>query len=189
MNRYLIGFLACVGLAILLAILLFTGGSGKKSPIIPVKPVTPLTSYANTDAQVRMVVSGPITAPQNFNTGIITVDRNTTSFDLIQGYDGNVINSKIYNNSENSYQNFLYALHYAGFTQSMKAAVPSNIGLCSTGDRYDFYLIENGNNILHTFMTSCSASPRSFAGNFGLVNTLFERQIPDLSTLTANTNF
>ncbi|MHB1864923.1 MAG: hypothetical protein ACYCPS_02020 [Candidatus Saccharimonadales bacterium] len=183
MNRYVIGLLACIGLAILLAILLFTGGH-KAAP----SNVVSLPSYANTNAQVKLVQDGPIVAPQNHNTMIITVDQYTANFQLIQGYNGNVISSKIYNNSENSFKNFLYALYYAGFSQGMASNYKNDLGLCSTGDRYDFYLTENGQTLQHYWITGCSSNPKTFNGNFGLTMHLFETQIPDFNNLTSNAN-
>lgn len=186
MRRYLIGFLAMIGLGILLLVLLFGGGS---KPNKPTKPVTILPDYANTNAQVSVDIDGPIVAPSNHNSAIITVDQNDINFSLIQGYDGNVIASKDYNNSENSFRNFLYAIYYAGFSVSVKSNYSSSIGICPMGDRYDFYLTENGNTLQHTWITNCGNDTKTFGGNFGVTLQLFQKQVADYDTLTETANF
>lgn len=185
MNRYIIGFLAVIGLALLLIILLFTGGHKTITP----SKVKSLPYYANTSAQVKMIVDGPIVAPQNHNSVVITVSQYNATIDLIQGYDGNVISTRSYPNTENSFKNFLYALYYAGFSQSISSPYPSDIGLCSTGERYDLYLILNGNTLEHSWITSCNSYPKTFNGNLDLNVSLFNDQIPDYYSLTNRLSF
>jgi hypothetical protein len=184
MNRYIIGSLAFIGLVILLVVILFTGGGSPKKTI-----PAPLYSYANSQAYVQMVVDGPIVAPQNHNSVKITINRNSANFELIQGYNGHVISSKTFSNSENSFRNFLYALYYAGYSNgTVNSQYPSDIGLCPTGDRYDMYLVNNGNIITHYWVTNCSNTPKTYNGNFGLTLLLFNRQIPNIGTLSQNAN-
>ncbi len=186
MNRYLIGILAFLGLAIVLMVLLLTGGH--KSPTTHSIPPT-LQSYANTDAYVQLFIDGPIVAPVNHNALSITVSQYNASFALYQGYQGNVINYKIYNNDENSFRNFLATLYYAGFMDGRKVQYSSNIGLCPKGDKYDLYLNYDGQTIEHYWTTSCSDITSSFAGNMELTLTLFNDQIPNLQSLTQHANF
>ena len=128
MNRYLIGILAFLGLAIVLIVLLLTGGGHKSVPTHSVPPT--LQSYASTDAYVQLFIDGPIVAPENHNALSITISQYDASFALYQGYQGNVVGYKIYNNDQNSFRNFLAALNYAGFTDGRKVQYSSNIGLC-----------------------------------------------------------
>jgi hypothetical protein len=185
MGRYFIAALAFIGLAVLLIILLFSGHGGSKTA--PPKPLD-LVSYANTNAEVELIVDGPIVAPQNHNSAVTIVNQNSITFNLVQGYNGNIVASKVYNNSQNSYRNFLYAIYYAGFTSQIKSTYASDIGLCSTGDRYDFYLINNGQTLFHSWTTNCSGSGRTFNGSLALMQGLFQGQVPDLETLTENSN-
>ena len=183
MNRYVIGALALVGLTILL-ILILAGGHRR----VPAPQVKSLPSYAYTNSEVSVVVAGPIVAPQNHNEARIVISKNSSVFTLYQGYDGDVIDSKIFNNTQNSYSNFLYALYYAGFGKSINTTIPNNKGLCSTGNRYDFYLKNNGQTVGHAWATDCTATPNSFGGNLGRTMSLFEAQIPQINTYTQNAN-
>ncbi len=182
MNRYIIGILAVIGLGIILFILLFS--SHNTTP--PAKPVKLLPSYANTNAQVKMIVDGPIVAAQNHNSVVVTVSQYTATFDLIQGYDGNVIASKIFNNSQNSFKAFLYALYYAGYSNGVSSSYPSDIGLCPAANRYDFYLTLNGETLQHYWFTNCGQ--KTYNGNFGLTLYLFNGQIPNIIQMVNGAN-
>ncbi|HEY1644916.1 MAG TPA: hypothetical protein VGF75_00845 [Candidatus Saccharimonadales bacterium] len=184
MNRYIIGALAFLGLAILLIVLLFTGGGGKKT-IAPTEPS--LVSYADTNAVVKLVVDGPVVAPEDHNSVDVSVSQNSASVEVFQGYNGEVIASKTYNNTENSFKNFLYSLYYAGYSKGGTSPYTSDIGLCSTGRTYDLYLTNNGQTLQHYWQTDCSG-PKTFDGNLGLTITLFEKQIPNISNIIANAN-
>lgn len=188
MNRYIIGFLAFIGLGILLTVLLIGGGSNNKVQQHATTKPKLLYDYANTSAEVKMVIDGPIVSPEKHNSVVVTVGQNSANFELIQGYDGNVISSKSYNNTENSYRNFLYAIYYAGFSDGVKSNVSSDIGLCASSDRYDFYLI-NGSRILkHYWTTNCGGDPRTFGGLLNTVISLFRKQIPDYNQLSQQAN-
>src|SRR5438309_4401312 len=110
--RYFIAFAATLGLLFLLLFLLLRGG-GK--PALPQTHKT-LDSYATTDAQAQLTIDGPINADQEHRAVRITVDRDSVTFEQIQGYQGNVINMQTFGSNENAYVNFLLALEHAGFT-------------------------------------------------------------------------
>jgi hypothetical protein len=186
MNKYVIGILAFLGLAIVLIVLLVTGGGHKATPT-----VTPpnLQSYANTDAYVQLFIDGPIVAPEDHNALSITVNQYSISFALYQGYQGNVINYQLYNNDENSFQNFLASLYYAGFMDGRTVPYANNLGLCATGDKYDLYLNYDGQTIEHYWTTSCSNIISSYTGNMAATLDLFNAQIPNIKTITQTANF
>ena len=187
MNRYIIGVLACIGLAILLIILLFTGGHKAATPTHTGVQTMLLPDYSSTSADVKMVIDGPITAPQTHNSVVVTVSQSDIDFQLIQGYDGDVISSKIFNNSQNSFYNFLAAIYYAGYSDGGKVNYTTDAGLCALGERYDFYLTENGQNLQHYWATSCGG-PKSYDGNLAQTLTLFQRQVPNYGQLLNNAN-
>lgn len=183
MNRYIIGALALIGLTILLILILTTGHRR-----VPAPQAESLPSYSNSNSEVSVTIAGPIVAPQNYNEATIAINQNSSSFTLYQGYDGHVIDTQVFNNTQNSYKNFLYALYYAGFEKTINTSIPSNNGLCPTGNRYDFYLRNNGSVVSHTWVTNCSATPQSFGGSLGLTLGLFEAQIPQINNYTRNAN-
>src|SRR6202035_2269559 len=110
--RYFISFLVAIGLIILLIFLIFHGG-GK--PAVPNTTKT-LSSYANTDAQVRLTIDAPVNAPQDHQQIQITVDRNAITYDQLKGYDGSVVNQQTFPNSNSGFATFLLSLQHANFT-------------------------------------------------------------------------
>jgi hypothetical protein len=183
MMRYYVGFLVTVGLLVLLIFLLFHGG-GKVS--VPTTSL-PLSSYANTSAEVRLTIDGPINANQDHQQVQITANQNLVTFDQFQGYDGTVVNQQQFVNTENAYTAFLYALQLNGFTEGNTSSALSNEqGHCATGERYTLELIQGGNDLEHFWATNCPNVVRSFNGNLPLMLTLFEAQVPNYQTLVKN---
>lgn len=178
MMRYVVGFLVTIGLIILLIVLLFSGGSGPAQKV----PGSgkPLASYASTDAAVRLTIDGPINAEQNHRQIQITIDRNNSVMNVIQGYNGNVINTLSYSNTQAGYSAFLHSLQLINFTQgdTSNSALKSEAGHCAIGQRYIVQLIQNDQDIQRYWATSCNG-PHTYEGNMQLTLELFQQQIPD----------
>ena len=184
--RYYVGLSVTVILIILLIFLLFHGGSKPNAPTLSM----PLHSYANTDAEVRMTIDGPINANQDHQQVQITANQNVVTFDQFQGYDSTVVNQQQFANSVNAYSAFLYALALNGFTEgSSDSALSSEQGHCAQGDRYVFELIQGGNDLERYWATSCPKVAVSFEGNLTVILSLFEAQVPNYQTLTKNVIF
>lgn len=183
--RYFIGFLVTIGLLITLILLLLGGGGNKGKP----NTVKSLASYASTDASVRLTIDGKINADQTHQAVQITVNNSDVTYEQIQGYQGNVVNSKDYANNENAYSNFLYALGRAGFTRGDNSkALANEKGYCPLGQRYIFELIDNGQDIERYWATSCG-NPKTYKGDIGVTLSLFQLQVPDYPDLTQNVSF
>jgi hypothetical protein len=159
MRRYFIGLLVVAGLLILLIMLIVSGGSKSKTTPNTVIPRT-LVSYADTNASVSMEVDGPINAQELHNDFIITISSSNATIEAIQGYNGAVIKSTSYPNTEAAYTAFLHALSFAGFARGSTASdLSSEAGYCSLGDRYIFELQQNGTNLQRFWTTTCSNDP------------------------------
>lgn len=182
--RYFIGFLITIGLIILLIILIFGGGGGNKAKV----PTTskPLISYAETDSEVTMTVGGPIRAQSTYQEYKIAVNRDNVTFQLISGFQGDVIKSKIYDNNSSAYYNFLAALTRAGFTKGDNSKeLKNDTALCPLGSRYVFELTQSGEQLERYWITNCSGA-KTYLGNFSMTNSLFQSQVPDFSNLTSD---
>lgn len=174
--RYFIGFLVTIGLIILLIVLLVTGGH--KAPPVA-KTSRPLASYANTDATVRFVVDGPVSAPESHKAVRITVNRNQISYERLKGYDGEAVLTKTFANTESSYQAFLRSLELAGFTQGNgDKDLKDERGYCPLGNRYIFEMKQGSKSLQRFWSTSCRGT-RTFEGKTPTVISLFKRQVPD----------
>ncbi|HET9173979.1 MAG TPA: hypothetical protein VFN56_01715 [Candidatus Saccharimonadales bacterium] len=180
--KYFIGFLVTIGLLILLIVLLVTHHGGKPSS------VTPLVSYANTGTVVRETIDGPINAPQDHRQVQITVGRDNTTFEVLQGYDNDPINTQVFPMTESAYDNFLHALQLAGYQKgNTSSSLKDDTGYCSLGNRYIFEIVNSGQSIQRYWTTSCGGGvPHSFNGNTSLVLELFQKQVPGYFTLTQN---
>ncbi|HVA11538.1 MAG TPA: hypothetical protein VNG32_05255 [Candidatus Dormibacteraeota bacterium] len=184
--RYYIGLFITIGLLILLIFLLVNGNSKTNVPTTAM----PLHSYANTNAEVRLTIDGPINANQNHRQVQITVNQNVVTFDQFRGYDSTMVNQQQFVNSVNAYSAFLYSLELNGFTEGNNSSALSNEqGHCALGDRYILELIQGGNNLERYWATSCPKVVESFAGNLPVTLTLFEAQVPNYQTLTKNISF
>ncbi len=177
--RYFIGFIIAIGLIIVLILLLFHGG-GK--PKVPTTTKT-LDSYASTNAEARLIIDGPVNAPQNHQQIQITVGQNETTFEQLQGYNGSVTNLQSFANTQASFSVFLHALTGAGFTRgNIDTSLSDERGYCPLGNRYIFELIQDGKNIERFWGSSCG-TPKTYLGNLNLTLNLFKAQVPSYSTL------
>lgn len=178
--RYIIGLLAIIVL-IVFGIVIFTG-DGNDEPVTEQGIV--LNEYADTDASVTLVIDGPIIASEEHRTVRITVSRGQRLIEVLKGYDGQVIRSKTFNNTEASYESFLYALGNVGFTKSRKPSQDSYRSVCPDSNRYVYEINENGENKQQLWSADCRRNYGSLAGEEDDIINLFEAQIPGYRELT-----
>jgi len=178
--RYFIGFMVTILLLILLIFLIFRSNGNKSTPRVTARD---LTSYSTTDAVAIFTTDGPINADSIHQQDKIIVGNSKVTFQVIQGYNGNVVSQHDYANNQNAYYQFLSALSKAGFTKGIKTKAGSEDGLCSTGNRYIYELSQNGQDIERYWSTTCG-NPSSFQGNPNLTMTLFQAQVPDFGQVS-----
>lgn len=180
MKRYIFGLLVAFGLIITLIVLLLTGG--KKSG--PEAHTKSLVDYASTNAQVSLLIDGPINADSLHNQVLITVDNTNVTYEHIKGYQGDAVSTKLFANNEPAYDAFLHALMRVGFSLGdNNPALRDYQGWCPTGNRYIFKLSQDGKTIQQYWNTSCNHT-KTYLGNTGLTIQLFQAQVPDYSGLT-----
>jgi hypothetical protein len=114
-----------------------------------------------------------------------TINSGTRTVDILQGYDGQVVSTRQYPNSTESFRAFVSALDRAGFTLTRVSTFKSEDGLCATGNRFNYDATQTTKSV-HTWSTSCSEKG-TFGGNTSQVQTLFTNQYPqnDLSQMTS----
>ncbi|HEU4914753.1 MAG TPA: hypothetical protein VFT16_05140 [Candidatus Saccharimonadales bacterium] len=174
--RYFLGFLASIGLVILVFFLVLRGLGGNNNPA----EVNPLTDYANTDAIVRMTVDGPIVADEQHQAYRITVGRSETRIETLQGYQYSTIDSKTYPNNQEGYTNFLRALDIAGFSKGNPEAdsqAEDERGVCAFGSRFVYEIVKGTSQIQRYWATSCGGQG-TFKGSTENVKRLFDKQVP-----------
>ena len=184
MNRYFFGLFAVIALIIVIIVLIVSGGNSTKVP----HSTRTLESFANDPSTaVRLTIDGPINATQNHSQVQITVSNSVTNGTVYQGYNGSVVQSQNYGNTQTAFSSFLSALDKAGFTKGNDAStLKSEQGYCPLGDRYIMEVMTNGKDIERYWSTNCGGDPHSFDGDLGLTLTLFQNQVPNYADLTNN---
>jgi hypothetical protein len=182
--RYFLGFLIAMGLLALVIILVVKSLSNNTTGLQP----KPLSSYANTDAVAGLLISGPIVADQNYQQIQISISQVSSQISIMNGYQGTVVNTKVYENNTSAYSAFLSALQGNGFAllnSNYKYKTPA--GFCSFGDTYIYTLKNGSDTILNSWTTSCGGQG-NFKGVVGNINQLFQLQIPDYRVITSSTS-
>jgi hypothetical protein len=174
--RYFLGFLASIGLIVLVFILVLRGFGGKSTQ----QNQTPLTSYASSDTTVRMTVDGPIVGDQQHQAYRITVGRDQITLETLQGYQYSPIDTKMYENNQDAYANFLQAIDLDGFSKGVAnpdSTASDERGVCPNGQRFVFEIDNGASQVERYWSTSCGGKG-TFKGNTNAVKQLFDRQVP-----------
>jgi len=186
MWRYVVGIVIFIFL-IFFGVKLFQAATKSSAPkTSTTSKTTSLPDYASTTAQVRFTQDGPINSNAAHRTIQITVGRDQSNLNIIQGYEGNSLAMHNFDNNQSSYEVFLNALNNSGFTSQKKNVKNTDeTGQCPLGFRYTYQLMNTGSSDEDKTLwsTSCSGLG-TFAGNFSAVMTLFQRQIPGYVQLT-----
>jgi hypothetical protein len=174
--RYIMGFLIAIGIIILVFVIIFKviagGGGGAQHKKID------LTSYATTDAVVKFVEDGPVNYHKAHRQIQITIGRDKNTVQVLSGYQGKIIKSKSYGNTQAAYNVFLHSLQVAEFQKGdNNPKKKDERGHCATGRRYIYELTSGGQDVFRYWNTSCGGLG-SFEGHTDLVHTLFRKQIP-----------
>jgi hypothetical protein len=180
--RYLLGFLATIGLIILILVLLLRGGGSSASA----PKALNLADYARSDSGAHLTIDGPVVADQTHQEVKIDVDASQVTFSLYDGYEGNLINQQTYLNNQEAYTNFLLALQHQGFTNGNNdTKMKDERGYCALGQRRVYSFTDSGNTLMRYWSTGCNV--KTFKGNSDNVTKLFKLQVPDYSKLTQGT--
>ncbi len=180
--KYFLGFLAVITLVVVVFIIVLRGftGSAEKP-----KQQLNLMDYVNSQTVVRYTVSGPVSADPKHMEYRITVGRDASTIEVVQGYQNNVIKAQTYDNNTAAYADFLRALQLQNFTKgNVDDSRSDDRGVCPNGNRYTYEVETAGETKQRYWNTSCGGG--TFLGNGANIRALFQRQIPDFGKLTAD---
>jgi hypothetical protein len=181
--RYFIGLLVIIFIFVIGIALLFGGHKKTTSP----KPVVlTLPDYASTNAQVSFNTDGTINGDDLHRAIRITVSRDQRTLEIIQGYNGKVINKYSQDNNENAYSAFLKSLNSAGFLAQRKGTKleVDYSTICPLENRYALALNQGSQTISKLWSSDCGNSSGDFGGAFDVVQALFQDQITGYQNLT-----
>ncbi|TAH34112.1 hypothetical protein EYC59_03895 [Candidatus Saccharibacteria bacterium] len=177
--KQILAVLIGLGMIILIIVLIVRGFSSTGNQSETTKAVD-LTAYATTTSTASLTVDGPINAEVDHRTTKIFVRSSDVTVDVIQGYNGNVIEHATFPNTANSYDIFLRALQGQGFTQgNTDKELADERGACPSALRYIYALNDGTESVLRFWSTSCSSSQGTFEGNASAVQNLFRVQVPN----------
>jgi len=183
--RYVLAAIGFIVGFILLVVLIVTLRPAATNTSQTNTPSPKLADLASTDATVRQITAGPITAIENYREIRITINSTQRSINVLDGYQGNILAQQTFTNTTESYQSFLAALDRSGYTLAKKSQFDTVAGLCPLGNRYSYELYDTpGNSSFKSFSRwslSCS-NIATFGGSGSTVRTLFRSQIPNYQT-------
>jgi hypothetical protein len=185
--KFFIGTVVIIFLILIGTVLLLSRRGGNSSPQGSTgKPVpVVITDYAGSSSEVSITTDGRIVDEDRHRAIRVTVSPTVRKIEIIQGYSGKVIDSRVYSNDKAAYEAFMYALKTANYTRELaKPKVTDDKGACPTGRRYYYELRDNAELIKRLWSTSCG-DVGTFAGNGTLIRSLFKQQIPDYGKITA----
>lgn len=138
-------------------------------------------------ARAVYTVDGPIVANNEHRSYRIEVTNNSVVMKVYSGYGSSVIAESSYPNTSDSYTAFLSALSNANVTALARGASDQDefaeIGACATGRKFIVEL----DSTLRRWSTSCNRVQGNAGFTMSQVGSLFQRQVPDYSTLVRGT--
>lgn len=174
-------------LLIIFGIVIFNRG-GSENTVTPGKKTVKLSDFITKEnSSVEYSASGAINALENHRTIQIIISPTTRTINVYKGYNGEVLKTQTYPNTQNAYSDFMTALGRAGFARERRTDLNQDPqSICPTGSRSFYKLFEGSEEAVNLWTASCTAG--TYGGNISLTNTLFQTQIPDYSTITSGIN-
>jgi len=184
--RTVIAALVGVALLVLVIVLIAKAISGITGGSSTPQKQLDITQYAGSGSSAVLLVDGPTNLDQDHRQVRITVSASQTEVEVLQGYQGTVLDSRTYANNEVAYAVFLHALQLKDFTQGNADPKQADYrGYCPAGDRYIFKFNDGTRDRFTYWTTNCSGEG-TFAGNTSAIVSLFRAQIAqqDINRLT-----
>ncbi len=157
---------------------IFFGGGSQQPAVDPAVTALHDTSGA---ASVEMLVRGPIVANENFRSYRIAVSPSSRTLTTYKGYVGQVTANQTYDNNQQAYEQFVYALDKANMVKgtALTGDKDDTRGVCATGKVYEFTVLQGDSAVKHLWTSTCSGSQGSFKASVSQVGNLFLKQLPD----------
>lgn len=132
-------------------------------------------------------VIGPVVAAEAQRSYRIDVSSSVVSMKVYGNYGSVLLTEKSYTNTAESFVAFTSALSNANATALARGATEevefTDIGVCATGRKF----IVEFDSTLRRWATSCAGNQGTAGFPMSPVGSLFQRQVPDFSTLNKGT--
>lgn len=184
--RYIAGIIGVLAVLII-AILLIVGRVNRTPDAVePGERKLTLTDEQYNDSSLVWAMEGEVEAQEEYRSIRITVTPSLRTLEILRGYNYQVESKQEFNNSQAAFDVFAKAMQNAGFTSVAgdESTNQDERGICPTGNRFIYAVIDEGSEVYRNWSTSCSKKEGAFAGNATLIRRLFQAQIPEYSKLT-----
>lgn len=146
----------------------------------------------DTDRLIRMTVRGPIVADEEFRTYEIALSPNERTVTLFKGYRESVEERQRFANNTPAYEEFVYALDKANFTQpgAYTESEASDVrGICATGRVFEYELFNDDVRLQRYWTSTCKGSPGTLGADIEQVTNLFVVQVPEENGIEFDASF
>lgn len=167
-----------------LARLVFGGSTSPKDAVVDTSQQDLLNTADG--RSVSMTVRGPIVAQEDFRSYRIIISPASRQFEAFTGYLDTITNQQILGNNTAAYDQFVNALNKANLVVGTPFEGEKNnvLGICATGQVYEFSLLNAGVATETLWTSTCSGSPGSLKASSTQLSQLFLNQIPTSSDIT-----
>ena len=132
------------------------------------------------DQTVQFTIIGPVVGEEEHYSIRIKVDRDFRTIEVVRGYDNTIVKSEEIANTLEAYEAFVAALTGAGFTRTVPPEGRGDeLQSCPLGRKFSYEVEPGTSDSFHAWSNSCGNKQGTFSGNGAIIQTLFQRQIPD----------
>ena len=185
--RYGIAILIIIFFIIVGSVVLI-GSTNKNSATTKAARLTKLADYDTKDsANITWTVQGRLLGEDQRRAVRVTVNRNKRTLEVLAGYEERVERTEELSNSPAAFETFVRALDNLGFGKERTVKQADERGVCPTGNRFVYRLVDNNSEVMRTWSDSCASADGPFGGGAAGAQTiqrLFQAQIPDYQKFT-----
>ena len=127
----------------------------------------------------RAVLDGRLVGAEDRRSIRITVSANERRLEVLSGYNGEVINSQSFPNTQTAYKAFLSGLGGQGFMTAKKTDIVDPQSVCTNGLHHYYTLTEGSEKKSDLWSVSCDKSGTFNGRSTKTIRELFQRQIPE----------
>lgn len=180
MLKYVLGAIGTILLLVLVFVFVINRNDDQNPTNAP--KVLKLVDYAEKDSVVTLQTDGKLVGEEDRRSVRVSVSANERRFEVLSGYNGQVINTQSFPNTQAAYQAFLSGLSGLGFMSSKKTGITDPQSICANGQHYYYALSEGSTKKSDLWSVSCDKSG-TFSGSGKTIRDLFQRQIPEYNQL------
>ena len=130
---------------------------------------------------IQLTVRGPIVSEEKFRSYRVTIGPESREITTYEGYLGNVLETKKFDNNTRAYEELVFALDKRRMMDGRPLTEEQNDlrGICASKQVYEFETLVNGEAVQSLWTSDFDGSKGSALANVSEVIDMFLNQIPD----------